>query len=96
MNQGAGSGVCLGGDAAMNPDEEFARILQRLAPLSGPEKAEALLAYFSAAIQSMDTASLVHFRAYCFARDEGTDAETTMLQIIDGQLALREIAAAGR
>lgn len=77
----------------MNPDQEFAEILRRLEPLTAAQKTEALLAYFSASIGSMDTASLVQFRDFCRARNENTEAETTMLDIIDGQLALREICA---
>lgn len=77
----------------MNPDDEFAEILRRVAPMADREKAEALLTYFSRAIQTMDTRSLEQFRDYCWSRHEGTEAESTMLEIIDGQLALREIAA---
>jgi hypothetical protein len=74
-----------------DPDEEFTQILESVAGLSAEEQRKALLAYFARSIQAMDTTSLVQFRAFCEARDEGTEAETTMLQIIDGQLALREI-----
>jgi hypothetical protein len=74
-----------------DPDEEFTQILESVAGLSAEEQRKALLAYFARSIQAMDTASLVQFRAFCHARDEGTEAETTMLQIMDGQLALREI-----
>lgn len=77
----------------MNPNDEFAEILRRVAPMSDREKAEALLTYFTLAIQSMDTRSLVQFREYCWQRNEGTEAEVTMLDIMDGQLALREIVA---
>jgi hypothetical protein len=79
----------------MDPDREFEEILRSVAPLTCCEKGEALLAYFTMAIQSMDTCSLVEFRRYCWARYDQTEAETTMLDIIDGQLALREIAALG-
>jgi hypothetical protein len=77
----------------MNPDDEFTEILRRVAAMPAAEKAEMLLSYFTLAIQSMDTASLRQFRRYCWERSEETEAETTMLEIIDGQLALREIAA---
>lgn len=76
----------------MKPDDdEFFRILKHVAPMSEGEKAETLLRYFSAAIRELNTPALQQFRAFCAACDEGTDAETTMLEIIDGQLALREI-----
>ncbi|MDO8539467.1 MAG: hypothetical protein Q7S40_03435 [Opitutaceae bacterium] len=77
----------------MNPHEEFGEILRRVAPLPASGKGESLLDYFSRAIQTMDTLSLMEFRDFCAAQNEETDAEVTMLEIIDGQLALREIAA---
>lgn len=76
----------------MNPeDDEFSRILKHVAPMSRDEKAETLLRYFSCAIRELNTPALRQFRAYCAGCNEGTEAEMTMLQIIDGQLALREI-----
>jgi hypothetical protein len=78
----------------MNPDDEFAEILRSVATMPDYEKAEALLTYFSRSIQTMDTRSLQQFRNFCWSRNEGTEAESTMLEIIDGQLALREINAA--
>lgn len=75
----------------MNPDDEFARILKHVAPLPQGEKSETLLFYFSSAIRELNTQALRQFRAFCAACDEGTEAEATMLEIIDGQLALREI-----
>ncbi len=77
----------------MNPHEEFGEILRRLAPLPASEQAEVLLEYFARSIQSMDTRSLIEFRRFCSAQSEETEAEVTLLEIIDGQLMLREIAA---
>lgn len=79
----------------MNPDQELANILRQLAPLPDRERSEALLACFAAAVGEMDTASLRQFRAFCAACDDGTTAERTMLEVIDGQLALRELGIAG-
>lgn len=92
MNWTCAQGSFRSANLRMNPDDdEFTRILRHVAPMSQDEKAETLLRYFSCAIRELSTPALRQFRSYCVACDEGTEAEATMLQIIDGQLALREI-----
>lgn len=66
-------------------------IARQLAGLSEAEQAEVLLAYFVDAISDMDTPTLLAFKKHCHRRSEGTEVENAMLDILDGQLALREI-----
>ena len=66
-------------------------IARQLAGLTEAEQAETLLYYFVDAISDMDTPTLLAFKEHCRRRSEGTDVENAMIEIIDGQLALREL-----
>ncbi len=75
-------------------DEQQKRLdgfLQSLPPCSDEEKREMLLNYFSAIIEPMDRATLLALRAHLRTLHPGTTEEAIITEVIDGQLALREI-----
>lgn len=41
-------------------------------------------------IETLDETTLRAFRVQCEGRSEGTDIENTMLEVLDGQIALRQ------
>jgi hypothetical protein len=77
-------------------DESLDEIARQLPPLGEVEQAELLLTYFARIIETMDTATLHAFRAHCARRSEGTEIENTMLDVLDGQIALRQLGVEER
>jgi len=72
-------------------DESLEEIARHLAPLDEEAYAEMLLACFAREIETMNAATLQAFRAYCERWNEGTDVEEAMLEVLDGQIELREL-----
>lgn len=61
-------------------------------PETPADSVEFLLQEFNEAIERMDRPTLVAFRARCATMNAGTPEHDTILEVIDGQLALRELA----
>lgn len=75
----------------MNHDEPLEAVLLRIAAMSEKERAETLLGYFVRLIESMDRPTLVAFRAVCVSSIPLSPAKNTLIEVIDGHLALRQI-----
>ncbi len=75
----------------MNDPEGFEDMRRRLGSMSQAEKMEILITYFGGVVQEMDRETLVAFRDSCFAQTVGTPEETTLLEIIEGRLALIDL-----
>lgn len=74
-----------------------ARILESLSSLSADEQNEAILAVISAAIKSMSIYRILEVRAEIIAElDGGLPVVRATLDMIDGQIALRDIAGDDR
>lgn len=70
-----------------------ARILESLSSLSAEEQNEAILAVISAAIKSMSIYRILEVRSEIIAELDGSlPVVRGTLEMIDGQIALREIA----
>lgn len=90
-----GEGPCCGSIAShMEPDDDLtSQILNSLNALSAEDQAEVILAVISAALKNMSVFRILEVRA-----EIATELSATVplvrdtLQLIDGQLALREIA----
>ncbi len=64
-------------------------------PETPAEAVEFLLHEFNEAIKRMDRPTLEAFRARCATMNVGTPEHDTILEVIDGQLALRDLADEG-
>lgn len=75
-------------------DEIASRLMAAIAALPPEEQSEALQAVLSGLIKQMPTDSLLEMRSEIEARFEEDDLEIVQitLDMIDGQMALREIA----
>ena len=65
--------------------------LDQIAPLSDTEKKEMLLRYFTGIMATMSREEVVNMREHFAAGPEQTPERTSIVEIIDGHLALREI-----
>jgi hypothetical protein len=72
-------------------DESLDELFDRVEPLSEKEKRVELLRYFCADLSRMDDARLGMFHEHCVARQDGSREEAMMLEIVEGQIALRQI-----
>ena len=63
-------------------------------PLTLQEQADELLRYFSAVIEGIDTDDLLALRRRCSAVRPGSPGQDTLLHVIDGELALRQLREA--
>jgi len=77
-------------------DPTLEQIAWRLAGLSEPEQTEFLFESFARAIETMDNDSLLAFRENCRLLSGGSDEELQMLDILEGQIALRTLGAPRR
>lgn len=76
---------------AMDHDAPLETILLRIAAMPQQERAETLLGYFVRLIESMDRPTLAAFRAVCVSSIPLSTQKDTLIEVIDGQLALRQI-----
>lgn len=79
----------------MNPRDDIDDVLARLPAYSDAERAADMLRFFSALIETLEPDTLQEMRRRCIARHDGTPAHETILELIDGELALRELDACG-
>lgn len=79
----------------MDPDDELTSdILAALACMPFEKQTEGMVAAISVAMKHMSTCRLLHVRErISIELDENVPAVRTTLELIDGQLALREIAS---
>ena len=75
----------------MDPDDQLDDFMDRMKPMSDSEMSETLLTYFGDIIRNMDRAELRALRARLKGMHPGTKVETTIFEVIDGAVALREI-----
>ena len=75
----------------MDPDDQLDDFMDRMKPMSDSEVSETLLTYFGDIIRNMDRAELLALRARLKGMHPGTKEETTIFEVIDGAVALREI-----
>lgn len=68
----------------------------QLAPLSDEVGAELLLTCFARAIETLDIATLDALRVQCESLSEGTNVDNAMLDVLDGQIALRGLGTEAR
>lgn len=74
-----------------SPENSLETVLLHLKTMSPEERSEILLGYFVRLIASMDRTTLLAFRSVCAA--SLPMAKETLLEVIDGHLALRQINA---
>lgn len=77
----------------MDQDAPLETVLLRIAAMPQEERAETLLGYFVRLIESMDRPTLTAFRAVCASSIPVSTQKDTLLDVIDGHLALRQISA---
>ena len=75
----------------MDPDRQLDDFLTRIEPLSDAEKVPRLLGYFGALIESMDREQLVALCVRLEGRHRGMVEEMTILEVINGAIALRDL-----
>jgi hypothetical protein len=75
----------------MHDESKLEALLARISPLSDDAKFEMLLLYFNVTIRDMDRPTLVAFRAEQARRHYGVPEQQTILEVIDGLIALRDI-----
>ncbi len=76
-----------------SPEDITSRILDSLGALSAEEQAEAIIAVISTAIKGMSIYRILEIRAEIVAElDPSLPVIDTALNLIDGQLAIREIS----
>lgn len=74
------------------PDfDDLDEFLESLLPMSDPEQVERMLNYFNGVFRTCDTASLRELRAHLLALHTSAGEEPTVIQTIDGLIALREM-----
>lgn len=76
-----------------SPEDITSRILDSLGALSAEEQAEAIIAVISSAIKGMSIYRILEIRAEIVAElDPSLPVIDSALNLIDGQLAIREIS----
>lgn len=82
----------------MDPNDEIAlRILASIAALPAEEQTAAIHTLIGSALKQMQPHAILEMRAEITTQfDEEIDIVRSTLNLIDGQLALREIAGAAR
>jgi hypothetical protein len=80
----------------MHDESRLEALLARISPLTDNAKFEMLLLYFNVTIRDMDRPTLVAFRAEQARRHQGAPEQQTILEVIDGLIALRDIEAPGK
>lgn len=73
-------------------EDEFDDFLGRIEPMTPQEQQEELLRYFVALIDGMPAQEVAALRAHFLRRFPAGKEQDTFTQVIDGHLALREIA----
>jgi len=74
----------------VDPPDNFDDFLDDIQPMTPEEQREMLLRYFALQICGVDRATLLATRAHVQKLPEEPERET-LIEVIDGQLALREI-----
>jgi hypothetical protein len=80
-------------DDPSDPSDDFESFLENLAPLTDAEQAELLLTYFNEVLKGLSTDALRMLRWRVSEMHPGTPEETMVLEVIDGLIALRDLAA---
>jgi len=75
---------------AMN-DDELDAFLERTQPLSDAEQVEVILGYFCQVLANMTPEQLAAYRRHVLSRQDGSEDEATMLEVVDGHAALRKL-----
>lgn len=77
---------------AVDPSPEFEDLFDRLGPMTPEEQIENLLKCASAVIAPHNRAELLVLRDYLLRTLPDNPPRQTLVEIIEGQIALREIA----
>jgi hypothetical protein len=79
--------------AAMGRDQiGFYSMIERLGGKAPETQVESVTESFARNLAQLSTATLLEFRAHCLTTGRGRPEDNTVVLIIDGQLALRELA----
>ncbi len=77
----------------MKPEEDpLEEFLANLPPMSDDEKAGMLVTMFSSLIETYDRETLINLRTYFWLKPAPLAEKTTILQVLDGEIALRGIS----
>jgi hypothetical protein len=78
--------------AAMGRDQiGFYSMIERLGGKAPEKQVESVTESFAQNLAQMSTETLIKFRAHCLSISRGRPEDETVVLIIDGQLALREM-----
>jgi hypothetical protein len=73
------------------PDDDLTEFLKRAVPTAEGQRFETMLVALGITIRAMDRTTLLAFRQECSKHRMGPE-QTTVLEMIDGELALRTIS----
>ena len=71
--------------------ESYEELWDRIRPMSPEEQAEQLLNYWSVILGGMTDEQLRLYHRHVISRQNGSREEAMMLEIVEGQTALRQI-----
>lgn len=71
--------------------DEIDDFMDKITPLSHEEKVEAMLEYFCLILDRMNTEQLAALHAHCVSRQDGSEDEAVMLEVVDAHRAFREL-----
>jgi hypothetical protein len=72
-------------------EDDFEDLVVRIEPLSPNEQREILLGYFNGILGGMESSEVQALRAHFLAIFPSSSVQETMIEVLDGQLALREL-----
>jgi hypothetical protein len=75
------------------PHDDMEDLLRWIEGLPHRDNEEDLLRYFAATLAKMNDKELAAYHGVCVARYTGSAGETLILEVVEGQMALRKIAA---
>ncbi len=84
---------CPENKRVMRADGQFDEFLRNIEPMTPLEQREMLLRYFTVLIGAMDFDSVVALRTRLLNRFPPSQEQDTIIEVIDGHIALRQISA---
>jgi hypothetical protein len=80
----------------MSPEpDDIDELIARMPPMSEAEELEILLGYFSALLEPLETRHVAALRRRASREYTGTPLQDQMIEVIEGELALRELGVSG-